>query len=402
MLREEIKVTSIPIGPLGLIPLESCKEMGSKVDFYLTSWRKERAIGHKDDPAFYGYEKDSYIVNAKTPRFGSGEAKGLILDTVRGRDLFIMVDVCNHSLTYSLCGNTNHMSPDDHFQDVKRIIAAVGGKARRITVIMPFLYESRQHRRTARESLDCAMGLNELYAMGVDNIITFDAHDPRVINCAPLKGFENIKPSYQFLKNLCKAEAGLKFDKDHLIFISPDEGAMERGVYFASILGVEMGTFYKRRDYSVVEGGMNPIVAHEYLGPELNGKDVIVVDDMISSGGSMIDTAKALKEKGAGRVFVFATFGLFTNGMKKFDEAYEKGYIYRILSTNLTYQIPELLDREYFINVDMSKYISYIIESLNHDASISELLDPSQKIKDLVAKYQSEAGLSAQQIDSLD
>jgi ribose-phosphate pyrophosphokinase len=293
------------------------------------------------------------------------------------------------------------MSPDDHYADLKRIIAAVEGQARRINVIMPFLYESRQHKRTGRESLDCALGLRELYDMGVDNLITFDAHDPRVINAAPLNGFENIKPSYQFLKNLCKYEKDLKFDKDHLVMISPDEGAIDRSVYFASVLGIDMGMFYKRRDYSQVVDGVNPIVAHEYLGTDLAGKDVIVVDDMISSGGSMIDTAKDLKDRGANRVFIFATFGLFTNGMSKFDEAYEKGLFTRVLTTNLTYQNPELLSREYYTSVDMSKYISYIIDTLNHDASISDLLDPSSKIKSLVERY--EAGqLSADDIDKME
>lgn len=340
-------------------------------------------------------------MGADTPRFGSGESKGLIKETIRGKDIFLLVDVCNNSLEYKMAGIPNRMSPDDHFQDLKRIIAAIGGKARRITVIMPFLYESRQHKRTGRESLDCALGLRELYDMGVDNLITFDAHDPRVINAAPLNGFENIKPSYQFLKNLCKYEKDLKFDKDHLVMISPDEGAIDRSVYFASVLGIDMGMFYKRRDYSQVVDGVNPIVAHEYLGTDLAGKDVIVVDDMISSGGSMIDTAKDLKDRGANRVFIFATFGLFTNGMSKFDEAYEKGLFTRVLTTNLTYQNPELLSREYYTSVDMSKYISYIIDTLNHDASISDLLDPSSKIKSLVERY--EAGqLSADDIDKME
>ncbi len=375
--------------------------MGSKIDYYITAWRKNRESELKGTIAFSGYEKDTFLVGADTPRFGSGESKGLINETVRGKDIFLLVDVCNNSLEYRMAGTVNHMSPDDHFQDLKRIIAAIGGKARRITVIMPFLYESRQHKRTGRESLDCALGLRELYNMGVDNLITFDAHDPRVINAAPLNGFENIKPSYQFLKNLCKFEKDLRFDKDHLVMISPDEGAIDRSVYFASVLGIDMGMFYKRRDYSQVVDGANPIVAHEYLGTDLTGKDVIVVDDMISSGGSMIDTAKDLKDRGANKVFIFATFGLFTNGMSKFDEAFEKGWFTRILTTNLTYQNPELLSREYYTSVDMSKYISYIIDTLNHDASISELLDPSAKIKSLVERY--EAGqLSADDIDRMD
>ncbi len=401
MLREEIEFESIPVGPLGIIPLKSCVEMGNKIDYYITTWRKNRESELKGTIAFSGYEKDTFLVGADTPRFGSGESKGLIKETIRGKDIFLLVDVCNNSLEYKMAGIPNRMSPDDHFQDLKRIIAAIGGKARRITVIMPFLYESRQHKRTGRESLDCALGLRELYDMGVDNLITFDAHDPRVINAAPLNGFENIKPSYQFLKNLCKFEKDLKFDKDHLVMISPDEGAIDRSVYFASVLGIDMGMFYKRRDYSQVVDGVNPIVAHEYLGTDLAGKDVIVVDDMISSGGSMIDTAKDLKDRGANRVFIFATFGLFTNGMSKFDEAYEKGLFTRVLTTNLTYQNPELLSREYYTSVDMSKYISYIIDTLNHDASISDLLDPSSKIKSLVERY--EAGqLSADDIDKME
>ncbi len=401
MLREEIAINTIPVGPLGIIPLASCKEMGDAVDYYITTWRKNRQTDLKNNIAFAGYEKDSFLLRAETPRFGSGEAKGFLNDSVRGKDLFILVDVCNNSLEYLMAGKPNRMSPDDHFQDVKRIIAAAGGKARRITVIMPFLYESRQHKRIGRESLDCAMGLTELYQMGVDNLITFDAHDPRVIQAAPLNGFENIKPSYQFLKNLCKVEKGITFDKNHLVMISPDEGALDRSVYFASVLGIDMGMFYKRRDYSQVVNGSNPIVAHEYLGIDLKDKDVIIVDDMISSGGSMIDTAKDVKDRGANRVFIFATFGLFTNGLEKFDKAFEQGLFNRVCTTNLTYQDPELLKRPYYVNVDMTKYISYIIESLNHDVSISDLLDPSNKIKALIARYNA-GELSSEEIDKLE
>ena len=401
MLREEIVIKSVPVGELGIIPLSSCAELGDRINFYITSWRKNRESDYKKDISFAGYEKETYLLGAETPRFGSGEAKGLIKDTVRGKDIFILVDVCNHSIEYSMAGKQNRMSPDDHFQDLKRIIAAMAGKAKRITVIMPFLYESRQHKRTGRESLDCALGLQELYSMGVDNIITFDAHDPRVINAAPLCGFENIRPSYQFLKSLCKVEKDISFDKDHLIMISPDEGALDRSVYFASVLGIDMGLFYKRRDYSQVVNGANPIVAHEYLGPNIEGKDVIVVDDMIASGGSMIDTAKDLKSRGANRVFIFSTFGLFTKGLEKFDKAYEEGLIYRVLTTNLTYQPAELLEKEYYINVDMSKYVSFIIDTLNHDASISDLLDPSTKIKTLIERY-NQGELSAADIDKMD
>ena len=387
MLREDIQINTVPVGDLAIIPLQSCTELGAKVDSLISSWRKHRVSKYKDSLGMAGYKKDTYLIDVATPRFGTGEAKGMINDSVRGKDIFIMVDVCNHSLTYSLCGKTNYMSPDDHFQDVKRIISAIAGKAKRISVIMPFLYESRQHRRTARESLDCAMGLQELYSMGVENIITFDAHDPRVINCAPLGGFENVKASYQFLKGLCNNVDDIRFDKDHLMMISPDEGAIDRSVFFASVLGINMGMFYKRRDYSRIENGMNPIVAHEYLGAEVDGKDVIVVDDMISSGGSIIDTASDLKDRGARRVFIFSTFGLFTNGMDKFDKAYEKGVFDKILTTNLTYQMPELLAREYYISVDMSKYIAYLVDALNHDVSISDLLSPTAKIKELIENY---------------
>ena len=390
MLREDIQINTIPVGDLGIIPLVSSKEMGNRVDNYLSSWRHHRKNEHINSIAFAGYIKDSYIINAATPRFGSGEAKGIIYDSVRGKDIYILVDVCNYSVEYSLCGKPNRMSPDDHFQDLKRIVAAIGGKAKRITVIMPFLYESRQHKRTARESLDCSIGLTELYNMGIDNIITFDAHDPRVINAEPLKGFENIRPSYQFLKALCREVKDITFDEEHLMMVSPDEGAIERSVFFASVLGINMGMFYKRRDYSTVINGMNPIVAHEYLGDDLTGKDAIVVDDMISSGGSMIDTARDLKARGAKRVFIFSTFGLFTNGFEKFDKAYEEGLFDKVLTTNLTYQCPELLKREYYISVDMSKYISYIIDTLNHDASISDLLDPTSKINTLIENYNAE------------
>jgi len=391
MLREDIQINTVPVGDLGIIPLSSCVEMGKQVDSYISTWRKHRESDYKDSLALAGYKKDSYIIKAANPRFGTGEAKGIIYESVRGRDLYLLVDVCNHSITYSLFGKQNYMSPDDHFQDLKRTIAAVAGKARRITVIMPFLYESRQHRRSSRESLDCAMGLEELYMMGVENIITFDAHDPRVINCAPLNGFENVRASYQFLKGLCQHVGNIKFDSDHLMMISPDEGAIERSVYFASVLGINMGMFYKRRDYSVIEDGMNPIVAHEYLGADVSGKDVIVVDDMISSGGSMIDTARDLKERGAARVFIFSTFGLFTNGMDKFDKAYEKGMFDKILTTNLIYQPPELLKRDYYISVDMFKYIAYLIDTLNHDVSIGDLLSPTAKIKELVENYNLDA-----------
>lgn len=378
---------TIPNGSLGIIPLKSCQQMGEKVNSYLVKWRDEREHNHHDSLAFQGYKRDSYIVEAITPRFGSGEAKGMIKETVRGYDLYLMVDVTNYSLTYSLCGQTNHMSPDDHYQDLKRIIAAIGGKARRITVIIPFLYESRQHKRTARESLDCALALQELMGMGVDNIITFDAHDPRVQNAIPLKGFETVQPAYQFIKGICKNVDDLQIDADHMMIISPDEGATGRAIYLANVLGLDMGMFYKRRDYSKIVDGRNPIVAHEFLGSSVEGKDVLIIDDMISSGESMIDVATELKKRKAKRIFVVATFGLFTNGLDKFDQAVADGTIYKVVTTNLTYQTPELLSRPYYINCDMSKYIAYIIDTLNHDASISDLLDPNDRIQKLVAKY---------------
>ena len=387
MQREDIQFNTVPVGDLGIIPLVSCTKMGAEVDAYISSWRKHRHGDYDGSLAMADYQKDSYLIKSANPRFGTGEAKGIIYESVRGKDIFILIDVCNHSITYSLFGKTNFMSPDDHFQDLKRTIAAIAGKARRVTVIMPFLYESRQHRRTARESLDCAIGLHELYNMGVDNIITFDAHDPRVINCSPLNGFDNPRASYQFLKWLCMNVNDIQFDAKHLMMVSPDEGAIERSVYFASVLGINMGMFYKRRDYSTVENGMNPIVAHEFLGADVHGKDVIVVDDMISSGGSMISTARDLKERGANRVFIFATFGLFTNGMEKFDRAFEEGLFDKILTTNLIYQAPEMLSRDYYISVDMYKYIAYLIDTLNHDVSIGDLLDPTSKIRELIDDY---------------
>jgi ribose-phosphate pyrophosphokinase len=390
MIYEEKTIETIPVGPLGLIPLRSCAELGTKVNDWLVAWRKERESEHKSTIAFAGYQRDSYIVEAKTPRFGSGEGKGTIEESVRGDDLYIMVDVCNYSLTYSLCGMTNRMSPDDHFQDLKRVIAAAAGKARRINVIMPFLYESRQHRRSNRESLDCALALQELTNMGVENIITFDAHDPRVQNAIPLKGFETVQPIYQFIKYLLREERELDIDSDHMMVISPDEGGMSRAVYFANVLGLDMGMFYKRRDYTRIVDGRNPIVAHEFLGSSVKGKDVLIIDDMISSGESMLEVAKELKRREARKVFICATFGLFTSGFAEFDHYYEDGLIDRILTTNLVYQSPELLSRPYYINVDMSKYIALIIDNLNHDDSLSELLNPAKRINKLLEKYRSE------------
>lgn len=390
MPNDERNLETMPDGALGLIPLESCKELGLKVDQYLVGWREKRQHQHQNDPAFKGYRRDSYIISTAVPRFGTGEAKGVIKESVRGYDLYLMVDVTNYSLTYSVCGYENHMSPDDHYADLKRIIAAVGGKARRITAIIPFLYESRQHKRTARESLDCALALQELTAMGVDNIITFDAHDPRVQNAIPLKGFETVQPAYQFIKGILREVKDLKIDAGHMMIISPDEGGTNRAVYLANVLGLDMGMFYKRRDYSKIVDGRNPIVAHEFLGSSVEGKDVIIIDDMISSGESMIDVATELKKRKANRIFVVATFGLFTNGLERFDEAVADGTIYKVVTTNLTYQTPELLAKPYYINCDMSKYIAYIIDTLNHDSSISDLLNPYDRIQRLVAKYKAE------------
>lgn len=378
---------TLPVGRLGIIPLESCMPLGRKVDNYLVQWRQEREHEHKSTLAFDGYERDSYIIPSSVPRFGSGEAKGRINESVRGDDIYILVDVCNYSLTYSLCGHKNHMSPDDHFQDLKRIIAAVGGKARRVNVIMPFLYESRQHKRSGRESLDCALALQELVSMGVENIITFDAHDPRVQNAIPLNGFETIQPAYQFIKNILRNAPDMKIDSDHLMVISPDEGGMGRAIYIANNLGVDMGMFYKRRDYSTIIDGRNPIVAHEFLGTNVAGKDMIIIDDMISSGDSMIEVAKLLKEQDARNIYMCCTFGLFTNGLEKFDKAYEKGYFTKLVTTNLVYQTPELLEKPYYISCDMSKYIALIIDTLNHDTSISSLLDPVERIQKVLKKF---------------
>lgn len=388
--NQEKLLKALPVGTLGIIPLESSRGMGDKVNEYIINWRKEREHDREQSSqsiALEGYLRDSYIIDACCPRFGSGEAKGLITESVRGTDLYLLVDVCNHSLTYKVCGQTNHMSPDDHYQDLKRVISAVGGKARRITVIMPFLYESRQHKRTARESLDCALALQELTNMGVESIITFDAHDPRVQNAIPLKSFETVRPTYQFIKALLQNVPDLKIDADHMMVISPDEGGMGRAIYFANVLGIDMGMFYKRRDYTKIVDGRNPIVAHEFLGSDIEGKDMLIIDDMISSGDSMIDVATELKKRKAGRIFVASTFGLFTNGLEKFDRAYEEGLIYRVMTTNLVYQPDELLTKPYYIDVDMSKYVALMIDTLNHDASISELLNPTERIQKILKKY---------------
>ena len=381
---------SLPVAPLKLAALESCKDFASKVDSHIVQFRRndmEELKRRKADLHYRGYDVDSYLLDFECPRFGTGEAKAVINESVRGTDIFVMADVMNYSIPYTVCGYTNHMSPDDHFQDMKRVIGSCVATAHRVNVVMPFLYESRQHKRSKRESLDCAMALEELIQMGVENIITFDAHDPRVQNAIPLYGFDNFMPTYQFVKTLFTHDKTTQIDKDHLMIISPDEGAMNRAVYLANNLGVDMGMFYKRRDYSKVVNGRNPIVAHEFLGSSVEGKTVLIIDDMISSGESMLDTCKELKERKAAKAIVCCTFGLFTNGMEKFDEAYKEGLFYRVLTTNLVYQTPELLSREYYISCDMSKYIALLIDTLNHDASVSDLLDPYERIHRFLDRY---------------
>lgn len=386
MSNIELLEKTLPVAPLKIVAMESCRQLGQKVNDYIVSFRENTVSEASESSLYVNFRSNNYLVDCCCPRFGTGEAKGVLRETIRGTDLFIMTDVCNYSLTYSVSGHLNHMSPDDHFQDLKRIISAATGKARRINVIMPFLYESRQHKRTKRESLDCALALQELTDMGVANIITFDAHDPRVQNSIPLSGFDSFNPPYQFMKALFRAVPDLIPDKDHLMIISPDEGAMHRAVYFSNVLGVDMGMFYKRRDYSTIINGKNPIVAHEFLGDDVQGKDVIIVDDMISSGGSMLDVAKQLKSRNAGRVFVCTTFGLFTDGLEKFDEYYEKEYINKVIATNLTYLPPEFYEKPYFVQADMSKFLALIIDSLNHDVTIGAVLNPTDKIHALLEK----------------
>ena len=359
---------------LSVVGMRGCEQFASQVDYYLREWRR-----HGGD--------ESFLVHVDCPRFSSGEAKGLLHESLRGHDLYIICDMFNYGVTYKMYGQQVPMSPDDHYADLKRIIAANAGKARRVSVIMPMLYEGRQHKRSGRESLDCALMLQELVSMGVTNIITFDAHDPRVQNAIPLSGFDNVMPTYQMIKALVRAVPDVIIDKDELVIISPDEGAMSRCMYFSSVLGLDIGMFYKRRNYAVVVNGRNPIEAHEYLGKDLTGKDVIIVDDMISSGESLIDVALQLKEKGAKRIFAFATFGLFTDGFDKFDKAHEDGVITKVFSTNLVYRRPELLGKDWYVEVNMCKYVSYIIDTLNHDYTLSELLNPVKRIHNLVDKH---------------
>ena len=380
-------VETIPVGPLGIIAMPGCEALCDKIDKYLVKWRANQASEHQQNIAFYGYQRDTYKVNVTLPRFGSGEAKGVVNESVRGFDLYIITDVFNYSCTYNMYGMEVPMSPDDHYADLKRVISAISGKAKRITILMPMLYEGRQHKRSSRESLDCALALEELVDMGVENIITFDAHDPRVQNAIPLKGFETVQPIYQFIKYLLKNEKELEIDSDHMMVISPDEGGMSRAVFFSNVLGLDMGMFYKRRDYSRVVNGRNPIVAHEFLGSSVEGKTVLIIDDMISSGESMLDTCRALKERKAKRVVVCATFGLFTNGLEKFDEFFAKGYLDCVVTTNLNYHTPELLKRDWYVEADMSKFIAAIINSLNHNVSLENALTPTAKIQKLIKRY---------------
>ena len=382
------EMNTIPEGRLAIIPLKSTEEIGRKVDAFLVKWRKERVeagLISGDN----GYLRDSYIVRAENPRFGSGEAKGTIRQSVRGDDLYLMVDVMNYSLTYQMNGFENIMSPDDHFQDLKRVIAAAAHKCRRVNVIMPYLYEGRQIKQNGRESLDCAGALQELIDLGVENIITFDAHDVRVQNAIPLNGFETVSPSYQFLKNVLRCESDLKIDSGHMMTVSPDEGGMSRAIYLANVLGIDMGMFYKRRDYTRLVNGKNPIIAHEFLGPEVEGKDIIIIDDMISSGEGVLETAKLLKKKKARRVFICVTFGVFTNGIAAFDKAYKQGHFNKLITTNLVYQPEELSTRPYYKCCDMSKFLALIIDTLNHDCSLSKLLNPVDRIHRVVEKYNS-------------
>ena len=380
---------ALPIAPIKIATLEGCKDFATKVNEHLVEYRHTNPTQDLQNIHYIGYSEDSYMVDSICPRFGTGEGKGMINASVRGSDLYIFADVTNYSLTYKLFGQENHMSPDNHFQDLKRIISATDGKAKRLNVIMPFLYEGRQHKRSGRESLDCALALQELADLGVSNIITFDAHDPRVQNAIPLIGFDTFMPTYQFLKAIIDTTPDFRIDSDHLMIISPDEGAMGRAVYFSTILGVDMGMFYKRRDYSVIVNGKNPIVAHEFLGSSVEGKDVVIVDDMISSGESMLDVAKQLKERHAKRVFVCTTYGLFTDGLAKFDEYYEKGWMDRVITTNLNYRVPELLTRPYYVEANMSKYLASIIDIINHDVSVEKVRSSNEKIMSLMEKVNS-------------
>ena len=387
-MAEHIAIEDIrPVAPLGLIVHQSCRDLGNAVDKRISEYRKHQNLKNRDTGVFFEYEKDSYIIDCEWPRFGTGEGKAILNDTARGKDIYIITDVCNHSISFTVNGFVHYMSPDDIYMDLKRIIAAIGGKAHRITVVMPFLYESRQHKRTFRESLDCAMALAELADMGVNDVITFDAHDPKVQNSTPLCGFDNFTPPYEFISSLIHYEKDLIIDKDHLIVISPDEGALDRAVYFAGVLGVNTGMFYKRRDYTKVINGKNPIVAHEFLGDNIDGKDVIIIDDMISSGGSMIDTAKQLKAMNAKRVYICCTFGLFTEGIEQFDKAYDSCVFEKIICTNLAYHDPVINSRPYFIQADMSDFLANVVDYMNHDIPMSKVHTNTEKIQEVLTRY---------------
>ncbi|WP_367119440.1 ribose-phosphate pyrophosphokinase [uncultured Eubacterium sp.] len=382
MTAEEVQ--TIPYGPLGIIALPGTEKLAEKINTYLVKWREDQIRNHKENIAFYGYQRANYLIDTTIARFGSGEGKAVINDTVRGYDLYILVDCFNYSVTYNMYGKEVPKSPDDHFSDLKRVISAASSKAKRINVIMPMLYEGRQHKRSSRESLDCAMALQELTSLGVENIITFDAHDQRVQNSIPHKSFENVMPTYQMIKALVNSVDDLSIDPDHLMVISPDEGAMHRCIYFATQLGVNLGMFYKRRDYTRVVNGRNPIVAHQYLGESVEGKDIIIVDDMISSGESMLEVARKLKELKAKRIFVCTAFGLFCNGLEIFDKAHEEGIFEKVFTTNGIYQSDELLARDWYESVELSKYLAYFLDTINHDLSVSSLLDNSEKIDKLL------------------
>lgn len=378
---------SIPYGPLGVISLKGSKELTYVVDRYLTEWRGQCDGNSSSAIHFPGYQRDSYLIPADCVRFSSGEGKAVLLDSVRGYDIYILADIGNYNCKFRMYGMDVPMSPDDHFQDIKRVISAIAGKAKRITLIMPLLYEGRQHKRVARESLDCAIALQELESLGVDNIITFDAHDPRVQNAIPLKGFENIHPTYQIIKALLHNEKDIIVDRSHMMVVSPDEGGIGRNLYYSSMLGLDLGLFYKRRDYSRVVNGRNPIVSQEFLGDSIEGKDVLIIDDLLSSGESLINVSQELKQRGANRIFMAVTFALFTDGLEKFHKLYEEGGFTRLYATNLTYRKEELLQAPWFAEADMSKFLALLINTLNHDQSISSLLDPSEKIHTLLSQY---------------
>ena len=395
--KSDIEEEIVPYGPIGLVALKGMDAMAKTVDNFLVEWRHERGVEEQNSILFQGYDKESFIVESDCPRFGSGEGKGIIMNTVRGHDLYFFTDVTNYSITYKVGDEINHYSPDDHYQDLKRLIAAAAGRAKRMTVIMPFLYEGRVHNRDGRESLDCAQMLKELINMGVNNIVTFDANDPRVQNAIPLHGFDNFTPTYQYIKALCREYKDLHFDNEHMAVVSPDEPGMHRAIYFASVLGVDMGMFYARKDYSVKIDGANPTVANEFLGPDVEGKDVIIVDDMISSGFSVLDVAESLKARKAKRVFVCVAFGLFTNGIERFDEAYKAGIIDKVFTTNLVYQPDALLKKPWHADVRMGKFLALIIDSLNHDYSISDLLNPVERINRLLKRYRERIAVNEQQ-----